>query len=210
MAATIAVGGVVEDAILKGELARVAFPTTSAVPLTIQRPDVPRAKRLFTRNKMLRAETVLIPEFDYGGVSEWTIADLGNELTGETLRTGLKTETFFNSRIVQTLKTNILRPGNIYLFAPPEALGVFYMLNDTKFFIDKRGNKIEFWAWEDIGMCIANIRACAKLELYPCDANPTTNADGLLANVTSLAEGNLGVLNNGADANNYVRAIVQF
>lgn len=208
--ATIAVGGVVEDAVVKGELARVAFPTASAVPLPLQRPDVVRTKKLFLRNKQLRGETLLITEFDYADVAQWTIEDLGNELTGETLRSGFKAETFFNTRLTQTLKTNILRPGNAYMFAPPEALGVFYTLNDTKFFIDKRGNKIEFWAWEDIGMCIANIRAVAKLELYPCDANPTTNADGLLANVTTAAENALGVLNNDADNNNYVRTVVQF
>ena len=209
-AATIAAGAVVEDAIIKGEQARIAFPTASSVPLPMQRPDTVRLKKLFTRNKMLRGETLLVTEFDYADVCQWTIEDLGNELTGETLRTGLKTDTFFNSRLVQTLKTNILRPGNVYAFAPPEAMGVFYMLNDTKFFIDKRGNKIEFWAWEDIGMCIANIRAVAKLELYPCDANPGTDADGLLAQVVTLAEGNLAVLNNRADTNVYIRPIVQF
>jgi len=209
-AATIAAGAVVEDAAIKGELARIAFPTASSVPLTMQRPDIVRMKKLFTLDKQLRGETLLITEFDYSDTVQWTIEDLGNELTGETLRTGLKTETFFNSRLVQTLKTRILRPGNVYAFAPPEAMGVFYSLNDTKFFIDKRGNRIEFWAWEDIGMCIANIRAVAKLELYPCDANPATDADALLANIVSAAEENLGVLNNRADTNVYVRFVRQF
>ncbi len=38
-----------------------------------------------------------------------------------------------------------------------------------------------------------------KLELYGGDANPTTNADGLLANFIPSAEEDLGAVNNRVD-----------
>ena len=68
-------------------------------------------------------------------------------------------------------------PGNIYVFTKPEFFGKFYVLNNTKFYIDKIANVITFQAWEDIAMAIINIAAVRKLELYSADANPTTNAD---------------------------------
>lgn len=202
--------GAVEDGVVKGELARVAPITTSSVPLPLQRPDIVRLKKLFPGTRQLRSDVVLITEFDFNDVLQWTMDDLGSELAGETLRDGYKIPNIFGSRVVITLKTRILRPGNVYAFSPPDTLGVFYTLNDVKFFMDKRGREIEFWAWEDVGMCIANIRAVAKLELYPGDANPATDVDGILANVIPMAELNLTVLNNRVDAGVYSPVITQF
>lgn len=209
-AATIAAGTVVEDSAVKGELSRVAPATGSAVPLPLQRSDIVRLKKTMVANKMLRGAKTLITEFDFADVCAWTIDDLGSQLAGETLQEGYKATVFFQSEVIQTLKTRVLRPGNVYSFAPEEAVGVFFTLADTKFFVDKRGKDIEFWAWEDIGMAIVNIRGVAKLELYPCDANPGTDADGLLANVTAAAEANIGVVNNRADTGVWVPPIGQF
>jgi hypothetical protein len=55
---------------------------------------------------------------------------------------------------------------------------------------------ITFQAWEDIGMAVINIAAVRKLELYSADANPTTNADSLLANFIPVDEDALGAPNN--------------
>ena len=49
-------------------------------------------------------------------------------------------------------------------------------------------------------MVVANIAAVRKLELYSADANPTTNADNLLANFIPVAEDALGAINNRVDA----------
>ena len=97
------------------------------------------------------------------------------------------------------MKTDILRPGNVYVFTKPEFFGKFYVLNNTKFYIDKIANIITFQAWEDIGMAIINIAAVRKLELYSADANPTTNADSLLANFIPVSEDALGAPNNRVD-----------
>ena len=208
-AATI-LAGAIESSVVKGELARAVAITASTVPLPIQRGDIVRLKNTFTLDRQLRADTTLATEHDLGNILQWTIDDLGSQLTGESLRDGLKIPTIFGTRMVQTLKTRILRPGNIYAYSPPDTLGVFYTLNDVKFFMDKRGREIEFWAWEDLGMSFINIRGVSKLELYACDANPATDLDGLQANVYPRAEDQLAVLNNRVDAGTYVPALVQF
>jgi len=202
--------GAVEDSIHKGELARVAAITGSSIPLPIQRSDLVTGRRSFTNNKQLRGEVMLGTEYDLEGMLQWTIDEMGNELTGSSLSEGMKLPNLFGLKTVMTLKTRIFRPGNLYFFAPEDALGVFYTLTDTKMYMDKRGRTIEFWAWEDIGMIIANVRGVAKVELYPCDANPSTDADGLLTSVTTMAEANLAFTNNRVDSGIYYPQISQF
>jgi hypothetical protein len=45
-------------------------------------------------------------------------------------------------------------------------------------------------------MLVANIAAVRKMELYSADANPFTDADGLLGNFVPVAEDALGAVNN--------------
>ena len=111
---------------------------------------------------------------------------------------------------VRTVKTDILRAGNVYVFTKPEFFGKFYVLNNTKFYIDKIANVITFQAWEDIGMAIINIASVRKLELYSADANPNTNADSLLTNFVPVSEDSLGTPNNQVDAGLKFPQVTQF
>jgi hypothetical protein len=111
---------------------------------------------------------------------------------------------------VRTIKTDILRPGNVYAFTKPEFFGKFYVLNNTKFYIDKVANTITFQAWEDIAMSIINVASVRKLELYSGDANPTTDADTLLSNFIPSDEDQLGAINNRVDAGLKFPDISQF
>ena len=54
----------------------------------------------------------------------------------------------------------------------PEFFGRFYILNQTKFYIDKIANLITWQSWEDIGMGIGNIASVVKLELYAGSCSP--------------------------------------
>ena len=85
---------------------------------------------------------------------------------------GYKYNTLLGRRFIRTIKTDILRRGNIYGFAAPQFLGCFYVLNNTKFYVDKVGNKITFWCWEDIGMAFLNLNSLIKMELYSGSVTP--------------------------------------
>ena len=119
----------------------------------------------------------------------------------ETTVDGYKYNTILGRAYIRTIKTDILRAGNIYVFTKPEFFGKFYILNNTKFYIDKVANTITFQSWEDIGMSVINIAAIRKLELYSGDANPTTDAGGFVAggNFIPAAEDALGAINNRVD-----------
>jgi hypothetical protein len=188
----------VEFSVAKGELARTAT-TNDAVVRPVQRPDIVRLFKMLDGNR-LRAERLLMTEVDWDDLLQWTVEDFGDRLQSETAVDGYKYNTLMGRPYVRTIKTDILRPGNVYCFTKPEFFGKFYVLNATKFYIDKIANLITFQAWEDIGMGIINIAACRKLELYSADANPVTNADALLENFIPVSEEAIGAVNNRVDA----------
>jgi hypothetical protein len=197
-ASTLQNAAVVEFSIVKGELARSAG-TNDATPRPLQRTDIVRLMKALDNNR-LRSERILMTEGDWDDILTWTVEDNGDKIQSETTVDGYKYNTLLGKAYVRTIKTDILRPGNIYMFTKPEFFGKFYVLNNTKFYIDKIANMISFQAWEDIGMIIANIAAVRKLETYSADANPLTNADSLIQNFVPKSEEALGALNNRVDS----------
>ncbi len=189
---------VTEFSVRKGELARTAT-VDDATVRPLQRTDIVNLFKLLDGNR-LRAERLLMTEVDFDDVLQWTVEDNGDKIQSETTVDGYKYNTLLGRPYIRTIKTDILRPGNVYCFTSPEFFGKFYVLNQTKFYIDKIANMITFQAWEDIGMSVINIAAVRKLELYSGDANPTTNADTLLANFIPQAEDDLGAVNNRVEA----------
>ncbi len=192
------IGSTVEFSVRKGELARAASGSDATVR-PVQRPDFVNLFKMLDGNR-LRAERLLMTEVDWDDVLQWTVEDFGDRIQSETVVDGYKYNTLLGRAYIRTIKTDILRPGNIYAFTKPEFFGKFYVLNNTKFYIDKIANLITFQAWEDIGMGMINIASVRKLELYSADANPTTNAEGLLAQFIPVSEDAIGAVNNRVDA----------
>jgi hypothetical protein len=207
-ASTIALGTVVEFSVIKGELARSAA-ADDAVVRPIQRPDVVNLFKLLDGHR-LRAERLLMTEVDWDDVLQWTVEDFGDRIQSETTVDGYKYNTLLGRPYVRTIKTDILRPGNVYTFTKPEFFGKFYVLNNTKFYIDKIANTITFQAWEDIGMSVINIAAVRKLELYSGNANPSAGSQALIANFIPADEDQLGAVNNRVDEGLKFPQVVQY
>ena len=161
---------------VKGSLA-LAATTDDFVVRPIQRPDIVNIKKLLKRQIVdasgtviragrLRPAVMLITESDADDFDQWTLEDLGSQLTGETAVEGWSYTKAVGLRIIKTIKNDILREGNAYVFTSPEFFGRNYTLNDVKFYIDKVVNRIQWQAWMDVGMGIGNIAAVVKLELY--------------------------------------------
>lgn len=205
---TIGAGTVVEFSIIKGELARNAI-ANDAVVRPLQRPDLVNLFKLLDTNR-LRCERLLFTEPDWDDLLQWTVEDFGDKIQSETAIDGYKYNTVLGRPYIRTIKTDILRPGNVYAFTKPEFFGKFYILNNTKFYIDKIANTITFQAWEDIAMSVLNIASVRKLELYSADANPTTNANTLLASFIPVDEDQLGSVNNRVDAGLKFPQVSQF
>jgi hypothetical protein len=183
----------VEFSVRKGELAR-ASTTDTSVPLPLQRPDVVNLYKLLDGNR-LRAEMTLITEVDFDDLLQWTVEDFGDKVQSETAIDGYKYNTLLGRSYCRTIKTDLLRPGNLYTFTKPEFFGKFYVLNNTKFYIDKIANLITWLSWEDIAIGIVNIAAVRKLELYSGDST-INDTDSILSSVSPMDEEDLGAVNN--------------
>jgi hypothetical protein len=91
--------------------------------------------------------------------------DVGDHLASEVTVNGYKYNTILGHKLVVTIKTSIVPAGTIYLFTEPKYLGNSFILNDTKFYIEKRGDLISWQTWEYIASGFGNIRSIAKIVL---------------------------------------------
>ena len=187
---------------IKGSLA-LANSGAGYQSFAIQRPDIVKIKKLLKRQIVdangvtiragrLKPALMLMTESDADDFDSWTLEDYGDKLQSETALDGYTYNKVLGLRVIRTIKNDILREGNIYVFTSPEFFGRNYTLNDVKFYIDKVANRIFWQAWMDIGMGIGNIASVVKLELYPGDASDaSSNSD-----VIPMEEEDLGTLNN--------------
>lgn len=174
----------------------------------ILKPDFVKLKKLLHRRR-LRANQMVMTEPDYDDLTNWTIQDVGMTIAGETATEGWKANTVVGLKIIRTIKTDLLREGNVYCFTAPEFLGRFYVLNQTKFYIDKIANLITWQSWEDIAMGIGNIASIVKLELFGGSVTPGATDSGF-ANLLPKDESSLFTVNNRADDGLTVPAVDQF
>lgn len=166
----------------------------------IQRGDVITLFNLLDGYR-LRLERILITEPDWNDVCRWQLDDAGDKMQSETMVDGYKYDQLVGRKIIRTIKTDILRRGILYGFTDPTFMGDAYILNETKFYIDKIANLLTWQCWEDIGMGIGNIRSIVKMELFSGSVTPGFE-DGTSLQYGSkrpVAEEDLGVINNRAD-----------
>jgi len=197
-------GDVESIRVTKGEGA-LARTTDDFIVEPIQRNDFIDLFNLLDGSR-LRLERMLLTEPDWNDVCRWTVDDFGDKLQSETTVDGYKYGQLIGRKVVRTIKTNILRRGCIYGFAPPDFIGDAYVLNETKFYIDKVMNLMTWASWEDIGIGVGNIAAMCKLELFSGSvtpgfdlAGPAPVTDPGYAAKLPVAEDDLDEVNNRAD-----------
>ena len=172
----------------------------------IQRPDIVKIKRLLkrvivdgsgniVRQGRLRPELMLACESDIDEFDSWTHEDLGSKLQSETAVNGWSYSKAVGLKIIKTIKNDLLREGNVYVFTTADYFGRNYTLNDVKFYIDKIANRIYWQAWMDIGMGLANIAAVVKLELYSGSVTDGDTDTGYAAGIPVDQE-DMGGVNN--------------
>ena len=108
---------------------------------------------------------MLMHEVDYADILTWEADDVGDKLASEITVDGYKYQQIGGYKLVTSIKKGVVTQGDLYGFTDPQFLGNFFILNQTKFWIDKEANIVRFRAWEDIGMGIGNIESAAKVIL---------------------------------------------
>jgi len=113
----------------------------------------------------LAVGTILMHKADWDDFMTQEATKIGSPLASEMVVNGYKYNTILGHKLVVTIKSSIVAPGTIYEFTDPKYLGNFFVLNDTKFYIEKRKDMVSWCTWEYVGMGYGNLRAAAKMTL---------------------------------------------
>jgi len=190
-AANVEAETVLEVSKVKGVLAMQEDSSNFTVK-AIQRKDIVKIRKLLkrmiqdssgnvVRAGRLRPACMLATESDIDELDSWTHEDMGDKNQSETAINGWAYNKALGLKMIKTIKNDILREGNIYVFTTADYLGRNYTLNDVKFYIDKQANRIYWQAWMDIGMGIGNIASIVKLELYSGSVTDSATTSGYTA-----------------------------
>jgi len=130
----------------------------------------PKMKALFDQldGQELRAETILMGSTTFNRLFLYDATTVGDAVGSEVSVNGYTYSTLFGRKLVVSNKVDLLTSGGnemIYTFAGQDFLGQFCVLNDVKFWIEKKKNVISWSAYESIGMGIGNQKAIASLSL---------------------------------------------
>ena len=113
----------------------------------------------------LKTDTLLMNSKTYNKLLLYLATTAGDTFGTEVLVNGYTYSTLFGKKLVVTNKTDIVGDNKVYAFTAQEYFGNFFILNDTKFWIQKQKNIVSWAAYETIGMGIGNVNAVARLDL---------------------------------------------
>lgn len=144
--------------------------TEGATTGQLQPEDIKHLAKLISISK-LKMDKILMSQYNFDDLLAWDAIDLGDSLRSNVVKEGYSYDTLFGYTIIRTVKTDVLQPGNIYGYAAPQYLGKIFILDGLKFWINKERDRVFWWTWELIAMCIINCASIAKLELYEGTSN---------------------------------------
>jgi len=112
----------------------------------------------------LNVSTVLVNNVTIWDIVKFGRDEVGGDLAQELLERGFAERELLGVRWIVTIKRDLVPDGSIFMFAEPKFLGKFYILEDTTMYIDRKAFMLEFFAYESIGACIANVAAVARAD----------------------------------------------
>jgi hypothetical protein len=89
---------------------------------------------------------------------------LGLELRSEVTKDGYTYDKMLGKRLIVTMKSDLVLPGEVFFFTAQEYLGHWFILNDTRFYLNKDFNLVEMQGMEEIAMGIASVTGIAYIK----------------------------------------------
>jgi hypothetical protein len=110
----------------------------------------------------LKVGTLLMNKKTFNKLLLYPATSVGDQIGSQVTINGYTYATLFGHNLIVTNKTDLVG-DEIFAFAPQEYFGKFFILNDLKFWVEKKRNIITWGATELIGGGIGNIKAAAKI-----------------------------------------------
>jgi len=112
----------------------------------------------------LNPSTILINNVSIWDVVKWGRDEAGGDLSQDLLEKGFAEREIMGVRWIVTIKRDLVPDGSIFQYAEPKYLGKFYVLEDTTMYIDRKAFMLEFYAYESVGSCIANVAGVGRAD----------------------------------------------
>ncbi len=112
----------------------------------------------------LETATILVNNVTAKEFQKWGRDEVGGDLAQEIYTDGFMERQWFNTRVLITIKRDLVPDNTFFMFAEPKFLGKFFILEDTTMYIDRKAYMLEFFAWETIGASVANVAAIARAD----------------------------------------------
>ena len=115
-------------------------------------------------SKTLPSGQMLMTKATFMEALKFDYTDVGNDIVSRHYDKGLEGEDkLFGVPVITTIKNDIVDDNTIYLFAPENYLGNFFLLQDATLFIKQEADMIEFWSYSSPGIGIGNTKGVIKL-----------------------------------------------
>lgn len=89
----------------------------------------------------------------------------GNDVASKHYNEGIESETkLFGIPVITTIKNNIHDANRVYVYAPENFLGNFFLLQDATLFIKQEADVITFWTYAAPGIGIGNTKSIQCIE----------------------------------------------
>jgi hypothetical protein len=106
---------------------------------------------------------ILMTQQMYADLLKQPATQVGSPAASDLMlgRAGL--DNFFGFKIITTIKNDILPSTQAIVFAPPQYLGQFYLLQDAMVFLKTEADMITFLTYEAVGAGIGNVNGAIVL-----------------------------------------------
>jgi len=106
---------------------------------------------------------ILMTQEMYADLLKQPATQVGSPIASELMRGQATLDNFYGFRIVTTNKNDILPNNQALVFAPPQYLGQFYLLQDAMVFLKTEADLITFLTYESVGLGIGNVNGVVVL-----------------------------------------------
>ena len=119
----------------------------------------------------LSPATMLLNNVTVLELYKWGRNEVGGDLSEQIARKGFAETVFMGVNVLVTIKRNLVPDNTVFQFADPKFVGKFFVLEDTTMAIEKKFFLIEFFAYQEIGSCIANVASVARVDFAGARTN---------------------------------------
>lgn len=109
--------------------------------------------------------TILMTQSTYADLMSQPATQVGGPLASSLLNGDDSLESFYKFPIVTTIKNDILPDNQFIVFAAPQYLGQFYVLQDATVFLKQEGDMISFTTYESVGAGIGNVNGAVVINI---------------------------------------------